>query len=455
MRHSIRACAGLTVGTRCNGAGQLHQRSLSQLLFDIKPKWISTASPTLPAKPILDRHRKSVIVGGRGTVTGLDMPFVNRAEELWRIFKVNAETCSLLRSLEDEPTSEQLRDCNLLFCIQYFGGGMTTLGKKFGAKLSEGVLDERAKKCMELEPEWRLATEWALVRSGIETVYCNLSSPTDIVVGVLRRVLNDDNATYSDIEMAAVQVVAAALKRGMPLLILMDEVGSNTEHNLKDLRAFVQEIYIKMWRVISNERREMPRIYFLVTGRSVDYFEPAILAGVAKSPLGTELLVLNMLEPEHVSEIRRCLQSRKPPLVLNGVTDDVAEHLDQSLCTVTGGAPRLLLYTLRALHYLCVYEGISLNSEAKIDHAVNDRAFELLTSISTVRQELMPAHTDPRKHEMVSNEIALLLAYALYEPFLKYDFVVRVAGGPRIELGRLLMPSFWPIVKTANPMNLF
>ena len=39
---------------------------------------------------------------------------------------------------------------------------------------------------MKLEPEWRLADEWARVRNGIETVTCNLSLVTGIVIGVLR-----------------------------------------------------------------------------------------------------------------------------------------------------------------------------------------------------------------------------------------------------------------------------
>jgi hypothetical protein len=83
-------------------------------------------------------------VDGDGTVTGLNMPFVNRQEELWRVFFINACNCSLLRRLTRVPTSNELRSCRLLFCIQYFGGGKTKLGFQFGTQLLKGVVDSRA-----------------------------------------------------------------------------------------------------------------------------------------------------------------------------------------------------------------------------------------------------------------------------------------------------------------------
>jgi hypothetical protein len=262
------------------------------------------------------------------------------------------------------------------FCIQYFGGGKTKLGFEFGTQLLKGVVDSRAHG----ERFDEMKTEWEIVREkGVRHVYCDVASEPDFVAKTLRVFFSSIQA-YSSVEHAAIQLVEAASVSREPLLIHFDEVGSHERHDLKQLRA----IWKRMWET-KNRGHEMPIIFFLVTGRSIEYFETC--------GIGTKLLVLNMLETKHVTEVRRHLMSCPKPLVLSGLNDNVAPSLDKLVREMTGGAPRLLL---RALHYLCKYKGVTLDSDANIDKAVTEAAYELLRGICDVLYELMVKHSPTR-----------------------------------------------------------
>ena len=130
-RSGVCSYSRLVLYAHRSAVGPLPQFRLPRQPFGIWCSWMSTSSTPLIGP---DRYPTfdAVSAAGRGTVTDSDMPFVNREEELWRIFEINAEAYSLLRSLKTKPTSSHLRNCNLLFCKQYFGGGKTTLGDNFG-----------------------------------------------------------------------------------------------------------------------------------------------------------------------------------------------------------------------------------------------------------------------------------------------------------------------------------
>ncbi len=428
----VRYCAYVTVYILRNLG--LSQPLMSRLLST----GVKRRSSTLPSFRSKTTGRQKpepsdVIVGGKGTVKCHDMPLVHREEELWRVFEVNAKACLILQALKCEPTPTQLLSCHMLCCIQYFGGGKTELGLKFGKQVAKGVLDKRAESCIEL------ASELALLKAkGIRNVYCDVASTNDIIYHTLSATYGRHEVAISSSRDAAEQLVAVALKLDQPLFIHYDEVGSKIEHCLIRLRKFVHDVWIEMWRA-KHIGHDMPRIFFFVTGRWMDYFEKDGQSSLPRAPTGTELLVLNMFEPKHVGEIRRFLQSRVPSLVLNGVTDDVAAYLDQSLCAVTGGAPRLLLYTLRALHYLCVYEGVSLDSKANIDHAIYERVFDLINDGLNFGREMVSAGLFGEERELRCSEFGLLLSLALFEVPLLFETVLQVPRGPQIEVGQLLM----------------
>jgi hypothetical protein len=134
-----------------------------------------------------------------------------------------------------------------------------------------------------------------------------------------------------------------------------------------------------------------------------------------------------------VGQVRKHLQELKEPIKLAGLTEELEEHLDQRLCAATGGAPRLLLYTLRALHYACVFNGIKLDSAESIDGAVNDHVYQLLYSVPTVRRELSPSDAKAE----TKRAYGLLLACVLYRKHLHYETKIAF-GDQEYPVSRLL-----------------
>ena len=65
----------------------------------------------------LDDSAPEVIVEGNGTIGSDDMPFVNRHEELWQVFRVNAKNMHQIMLSPDRPV-EDFRPLQLLFCVQ-------------------------------------------------------------------------------------------------------------------------------------------------------------------------------------------------------------------------------------------------------------------------------------------------------------------------------------------------
>ena len=84
--------------------------------------------------------------------------------------------------------------------------------------------------------------------------------------------------------------------------------------------------------------------------------------------------------------------------------------------------PRLLLYTLRVLHYVCQYESVTLGSEESIDVAVNNRVFVILNSLPAVKAELVPSDASAETKYFYG----MLLAFTMYKILLNYDTNVLV-----------------------------
>lgn len=210
--------------------------------------------------------------------------------------------------------------------------------------------------------------------------------------------------------------MAAVARRKKPVLIHLDEVGSHRDHDLTSLQLFARAVFAELWRVGHEDFSRMPIIYFLVTGKNTDFFGKL---GTSGQPVASEFLVLDMLSPMHIGEVRKHLQQLPPqPIKLSGLTTpDLEAHLDQRLCAATGGAPRLLLYTLRALHYLCTYKDLKLNSTQAIDAAINEQVYHILDCVRTVRSEFVPSSGD----DIAKSAYSLLLACVLYRKHLRYE----------------------------------
>jgi hypothetical protein len=199
-----------------------------------------------------------------------------------------------------------------------------------------------------------------------------------------------------ELRVVAQQLVEYAAAHGGPTLVHFDEVGSRGSHDVNDLRGLAAEVWQQL-RYMSNTGKPVPTIYFLVTGRSTEPFE-SIGSGVSSSPCGSRFLVLDMLKPQHVGEVRRWLTGddrkstvpKETQLKLHRLHDVKAGcHLDTVLTKATGGAPRLLLYTLRAMAYL----QCPLDSVDAIDSAVFEVVYDKLSNNIDISREFLPDDT--------------------------------------------------------------
>lgn len=134
-----------------------------------------------------------------------------------------------------------------------------------------------------------------------------------------------------------------------------------------------------------------------------------------------------MLAEEHVHAIRTHLQSHANfPLRLSDLEEESnGRYLDHCLVQATGGAPRLLLYALRALHVL----KLPLGSVKLIKEAVFERTYEALKEIAIVSQEFLPS----KDNDSTMKNFQMLLAFAIQKTKIGVSTAVQVGNKPNTE----------------------
>jgi hypothetical protein len=370
----------------------------------------------------------SCIVKGVRSVRKGDMPFVNRHEELWQLFRVNADNCHRIATSTEELSD--FRELDLLFCVQYFGAGKTTLGQVFPNKVKdEDVMNTFASK---FGDDDGLKLEWKIIQErGMRRLLIDVRAVSDIVREAARLASNNPHLQVEDSKHAAGYLIDYAVENG-PTLFHFDEVGADVEHDLGKLRKLAVATWAKMWQIKNDKGlAEMPRIYFLVTGKSTEPFQEVDI-GSNESPCGSYFLVLDMLSAKHVGDVRTHVMSTliTHPLVLFDLDEEKhGVYLDECLAFATGGAPRLLLYALRALHHL----RLSLKSKEAIERVVNDDVFTLLSKVTAVSCEFHPS----RDHPSELTFFRMLLAFRIYQHRLQHDTSVKI-GAANTTIGRML-----------------
>jgi hypothetical protein len=254
---------------------------------------------------------------------------------------------------------------------------------------------------------------------------------TDIVREAAAVASGNEDIEIRDPKHAARFLVEYATDHG-PTLFHFDEVGADPLHSLFDLRQLAVAVWARMHAIKTKDGGDaMPRVYFLVTGRSTEPFQE-VDTGSAESPCGSYFLVLGMLSAEHVGDVRKHVMSSRitHPVVLVGLNETRhGQYLDECLARATGGAPRLLLYTLRALHHL----QLPLDSEEAIALAVNDNVFTLLNNIPIVSREFRPSRSDATE----SSFFRMLLAFHIHRHRVQHDTSVKI-GSTNTKIGRML-----------------
>jgi hypothetical protein len=277
---------------------------------------------------------------------------------------------------------------------QNVGGGKTTLGKAFPGQLREKHVQTFFEDKLKLENNKDLWSEWdVLVKDQIKHVVIDVRSEPNVVEEAVRVVTGTD-----DIElrgsglMAAKHLIDYAQANG-PTLFHFDEVGADLD-SIYELREFAVAVWMLQSEIRNKGEGNMPRIYFLVTGSCMAPFEDLYRMDLA-GRVNSRFLFLSMLSPAHIGAVRLHLQDKAKvglPLELQGLRGEDSGHLDACLARATGGAPRLLLHTLRALHYLRT----PLGSREEIDTAVFETVFTSLRSIGAVSKDFFPSGSDTR-----------------------------------------------------------
>ncbi|CAE7828132.1 unnamed protein product [Symbiodinium sp. CCMP2592] len=285
------------------------------------------------------------------------MPFLNRTTELFVIIEENIKA---IRQLNISTNLTDYRKMKVCFAAQMFGAGKTMLGRNLVPQLKLAKSDLQAHLKAFLDKEKAKGEDGrkfaAFFSREVETLkqaerlYVDFRGLSDVAAVPVEtaRVANTKGPQQTDVAGGIAEVLMEAAKiTQKPLFVHFDEIGGFQVPDLRKLRDGV----IRTWASMNQEAvkgQVMPRIYFYFSGKSV----PLLELGNPHSPVGTRWIILTLMA-------------------------DYANGL------VTGGAPRLLLYTLR---YLYSWKP-NLSTPHAVDVAMSD-AYSCFKGIDMVARDI-------------------------------------------------------------------
>ena len=289
----------------------------------------------------------------------------------FQLLQANLDALCAMRQGTEE--TQDFRPFKVPFAAQMFGSGKTTLGKNFISQLGDAELRSYVCKRIESRDEAHKTQflEELDVAKGAARLYIDLRETEGFTaavgcvarpIGVARLVADDDPPAL------ALYLFNHAARVGNRLFVHFDEVGGLREQDLRMLRGIV----VRTWMLINQaavRQENPPRIYFYLSGKGV----PLLSLGGVGSPVGTKWIILDKLGEAHINRIRSKMLPRP----------DIDKALDAKLAKWTGGAPRLLLYTLRYLHHAQP----NLSTPEAIDKAMGE-AFHAFCGVDAVAQDL-------------------------------------------------------------------
>ena len=309
------------------------------------------------------------------------VPFVNRHEEIYDLFEANADVIlQLLRARAQSVEIDNWRPCRVAIAVQMFGSGKTTLGRNFIKQLKDSEYEKFAEgKIARLDNKESLQAEWNLVKEA-RNQYWDLSGCHTLEAVADRLGCKSQGDVSGHI---ANHVMGKAIEAGAtqpstkPLFVHFDEVGA-LGNQVVDLREAIRQTWSKML-----EHEPMPRIYFFLSGKGV----PLSALGKHSSPIGTKWIILDLLKEEH---IKRILETASKASTLSRKLRDF-DGLPKLLAQWTGGSPRLLVYSLRALHHLSE-EGTLTGDEKDME-----KVYRIFQEVKAVASEIFLAAEDEEK----------------------------------------------------------
>jgi hypothetical protein len=278
--------------------------------------------------------------------------FVNRHRELWEIFQKNANN-NLIILNSPEKVIPQMYSMPIVYACQHFGAGKTTLGREFANQLRTNPAVEQY---FRQQPEFsKYAAEFQRFKDhGGKTIELSLrdtTSPLRICFNLPDLFVTTTLVTH---------LLSEWSESDAPIVLHFDEV--QTVEQIAEIRLFVTV----MWTVLSKNyvmTRTMPRIYFYVSGKQANPFATLGTHG-PRSPCGSHFLILDALTTHHINTIWRNLQDEQR-LINIPVDESLRPKVLEEIALVTGGAPRLVILTLRALSLYC-QQSLRIQSESQV-----------------------------------------------------------------------------------------
>ena len=304
------------------------------------------------------------------------------------------------------------RKFNVPFAAQMFGSGKTTLADHFISRLSDEATATFVGRCVENRTEDYKAAflrEFDHAKKATQ-LFVDLRNAQDLAAAVFRVARKvRKRAPGCNSESMALLIYKFARNLSAPLFVHFDEVGDLPEAPLRALRDAV----VNCWMLMNEEAARggnPPRIYFFISGKGI----PLLALGSTTSAVGTKWIILDKLHVEHISTIRTQL--------LKGIKAD--NSLDTELLTWTGGAPRLLVYTLRFLYHAHRDRDVNLLSEEGVAEAMK-AAFDRLSRIDVVARDIF---FDKRQQGLEEAWLYLLILAQLKVKCTR-DMLVAVTNG--------------------------
>lgn len=364
------------------------------------------------------------------------MPFVNRKTELFAILQENIKAIQQLSSSTKLTDYRKMKVC---FAAQMFGAGKTMLGRNLVTQLEKAdselqthlkdFLDEERSRGEDGREFAEFFSQEVEKFKQANQLYVDLRGLSDVaaVPGATATVAGVQMSQSTDVADAIAKVLMEVAREKAPLFVHFDEIGVlQAPQDVRKLRDGV----IRTWESMNRhaiEGKAMPRIYFYLSGKGV----PLLSLGTSPhSPVGTRWIILDKLHEQHVGVIRKRL--------LREV--DCCYEIDGRLCQWTGGAPRLLLYTLRYLYH----QKPDLSTPDAVDMAMS-KCYVCLKGIAAVARDIFIT-----SGVQVSSE-----ATALKDAWLQLLVLAQLKVPVKINSMIVTRTGQYPVEKLLSVLNVY
>ena len=343
------------------------------------------------------------------------------------------------------------RSIDIVYGIQHFGAGKTTLGKEFFSQLNHQ--SETFRKLIREYPELireypELIAEFEkLVDPGSKLEYSHFLCVRSILSPLIQYLTPGSILVPKmSLHLLVCKLIDKLCNSGFQSVFYhFDEVVCADDAD--SFRTF----FVMFWNELSHLKSQnklpdnFPRVYFYVTGKNAYPFETNDSTQRVPSPIGTHFLVLDALQAHHINQMYDGLIENKT--ISFDIPESTKDLVLEKIRKLTGGAPRLILYTFRMIDYLKP----SLDTADHVEQSFIEILGKLL-SFRIVRADLAWEET-PATLRVYSVLHACAVFKVPFQPTTKLD--IQENGNPTITRWLCRLPFFLhPVNDTLGSFTL-